>query len=84
MQQATEGLFKFEDHFDSAGYRYCAQYQDDCRYKIARREQTKAGEEQGQPEHHKRDEQLWSTVPDMLGQEPTCIADSGGKQFGLV
>src|SRR6516162_2929564 len=83
MEQPTKRLLEFKDHLNSAGYSHYAKRQGQCRYNVVRREQTKTGEKQGQPEDYKTEKRFWSALSALLGQQPACVPDLRGERHRL-
>ena len=70
MDDSSKALLQFEEHSNSASYSQRAQRQDDDSCQVARREQTKACEQQDQSTDEENDERLWSSLPYLLGKQP--------------
>ena len=68
--EVPEALLQFQEHSNGSSYSQRAQRQDDDSCQVARREQTKACEQQDQPTDEENDERLWSSLPYLLGKQP--------------
>ena len=51
--------------------------------KLGGAKKTKTGEQQRQPKDEESDERFWRSLPNLPGDQPSCVSDLGRKGYCL-